>query len=96
MSGLGISALTAGALLAIALGAARLVRGPTQGDRIVAQDVLFAGGIALCLLAALQTERSEFLDVALGLALTSFVATLCWSRALQQAARCDGDREERP
>jgi multicomponent Na+:H+ antiporter subunit F len=58
----------------------RLLVGPTRADRLVALDLLFTIALALCLLAALASGQDAFLDVAIGLALTGFVATLAWSR----------------
>jgi multicomponent Na+:H+ antiporter subunit F len=74
------------ALAALTLAVARLVRGPSHSDRIVAQDVVFSVGLALCLAAALLTGRSVFLDVALGLAVVGFVATIAWARLIQTLA----------
>lgn len=58
----------------------RLLTGPTRADRLVALDLLFSLAVAACLLAALASGSTAFLDVAIGLALTGFVATLAWSR----------------
>jgi len=81
----------AGWLLLVAVLAAmpaiwRLLRGPTRADRLVALDLLFTLAVAACLLAALASGSSAFLDVAIGLALTGFVATLAWSRTDKDAA----------
>lgn len=61
----------------------RLLRGPTRTDRVVGLDLLFAVAILFCLLAAWTSGRSEFLDVAIGLSLTGFVATLSWARLIR-------------
>lgn len=58
----------------------RLLAGPTRADRLVALDLLFVLALTACLLAALASGHEAFIDVALGLALTGFVATLAWSR----------------
>lgn len=68
----------------------RLLAGPTRADRVVALDLLFAVAVALCLLAALASGRVEFLDIALGLALTGFVATLAWSRRVEGGGSAGG------
>lgn len=81
-------------LLAVALGVARFVRGPTQADRVVAIDILFAAAVALCAAAALHTGRVLFLDIAIGVALTGFIATLAWARLVEARRRAPG--EERP
>lgn len=65
----------------------RLLKGPTAADRVVALDLLFALAVAFCLLAALASGRQEFIDIAIGLALTGFVATLAWSRLVEKEER---------
>lgn len=62
----------------------RLLRGPAAADRVVALDLLFALAVAFCLLAALASGRMEFIDIAIGLALTGFVATLAWARLVER------------
>lgn len=61
----------------------RLLTGPTITDRVIGLDLLFAVAIILCLIAAWVSMRTVYLDVAIGLALTGFVATLAWSRLIQ-------------
>lgn len=78
-----VALLVVALLAAVALAVVRFVRGPTDADRIIALDILFAVGIALCAAAALATQRVEFLDVAIGVALVGFVATLAWSRLVE-------------
>jgi multicomponent Na+:H+ antiporter subunit F len=80
-----LAVLTVGALLAAGLAGWRLVAGPTQADRIVALDIFLAAGIALALAASLTTGRTVFVDVAIGLALVGFVATLGWARLIERA-----------
>ncbi len=74
--------LTAG--LAAAMGCYRLFVGPTRTDRVVGLDVLFAVAIMLSLCAAWASGRTVYLDVAIGLALVGFVATLSWARIIQR------------
>ena len=74
--------------LAALAGFWRLLRGPTASDRAVALDLLFAVAVVLCVCAALASGRTVYLDVAIGLALVGFVATLAWARLIEaQAAR---------
>ena len=42
--------------------------------------------IALAVAASLATARTVFLDVAIGLALVGFVATIGWARLVHRAA----------
>jgi multicomponent Na+:H+ antiporter subunit F len=74
-------------LLAGVLATFRLVAGPTQADRVVALDILLACALALAIAAALATARTVFLDVAIGLALVAFVATIGWARLIERAPR---------
>lgn len=83
--------LIAASIVAGALATWRLVAGPTQADRVVALDILLACALALAIAAALTTARTVFLDVAIGLALVAFVATIGWARLIERAPR-DGDR----
>lgn len=79
--------LVAGSLAAIAAAVVRMLRGPTQADRIIALDVVFSASIALAAAAALQTGRALFLDIAIGLALVGFVATIVWARLIDKSPR---------
>lgn len=79
--------LVGGALLAVGLATLRMVRGPRHADRIVALDILLAAAIALCIAASLATGRTVFLDVAIGLALVGFVATVGWARLVDKGGR---------
>ena len=57
----------------------------TQADRIVALDVVFSCSVALCAAAALGSDRELFLDVAIGLSVVGFVATILWARLIDQS-----------
>jgi multicomponent Na+:H+ antiporter subunit F len=73
------------------LGFYRLLAGPTHTDRVVGLDILFCVAIVLSLLAAWTSGRTVYLDVAIGLALAGFVATLSWARLIQ--GRATGEEE---
>jgi len=79
--------------VATALGICRLIAGPTNADRIVALDVLLATGVVLCIGAGLVTGRTVFVDVGLGLALTGFVGTIGWARAVERGMPKDLPRD---
>ena len=64
-------------------GVYRLLTGPTVTDRIIGLDLLFAIAVLFCLLSAWINESSLFLDVAIGIALTGFIATLSWAKLLE-------------
>jgi multicomponent Na+:H+ antiporter subunit F len=69
--------------------------GPGDADRVVALDLLVAAAVALAIGAALQTGRTVFLDVAIGLALVGFVGTIGWARLLSRSATRVHDEERR-
>lgn len=73
-------------LVAVAVATVRIVRGPTHADRVVALDILLAAAIALCVVASVYTARTVYLDVAIGLALVGFVATIGWARLVEKGA----------
>jgi multicomponent Na+:H+ antiporter subunit F len=79
--------LVAGALLAAALACWRIIQGPTHADRIVALDIFLAAAIALAIASSLSSGRTVFLDVAIGLALVGFVATIGWARLVERSPR---------
>jgi len=56
-------------LITVALGLARILRGPGDADRIMAAQLLGTGGIAVLLLLAEAMHTPSAVDVALVLAL---------------------------
>ena len=82
--------LVGGALGAMALAVVRILRGPSQADRIIALDVVFSASIALTAAAAIATGRALFLDIGIGLAIVGFVATIVWARLIDKSPREDG------
>ena len=62
----------------------RLLAGPSRADRVIALDLLFAVGVLLCICAALASGNLAFLDVAIGLSLVGFVATIAWARLIDR------------
>lgn len=74
------------ALIAIGMATYRIVQGPQHADRIVALDIFLAAAVGLCVAASLHTGRTVFLDVAIGLALVGFVATIGWARLVDKGA----------
>ena len=87
-----ITTMVLALVLAAALGILRFLLGPSDTDRVVALDILFAAAIGLCVAAALASGRVLFLDVAIGLALVGFVATVAWARMIE--SRCDAERRQ--
>jgi multicomponent Na+:H+ antiporter subunit F len=85
-AGWATAALTGLAVLATLIASVRIVRGPRHADRVVALDIFLAAAVALCVAASLGTGRTVFLDVAIGLALVGFVATVGWARLIERTA----------
>jgi multicomponent Na+:H+ antiporter subunit F len=70
--------------IAMMLAVARLIRGPTLPDRVVALDlisILVAGATAIY---AVASGQSVFLDVATILALISFLGTVAFARYVEK------------
>lgn len=88
--------LVLAALLATGLATLRIVRGPRHADRVVALDIFLAAAVALCVAASLATGRTVFLDVAIGLALAGFVATIGWALLIERSPRGPGKPEDKP
>lgn len=76
--------LLIGMMAGLALTVLRLIRGPGIADRFVALDMFTAVAVAISALFALVTERREFMDIGLGLAVTGFVATVALASFLER------------
>jgi multicomponent Na+:H+ antiporter subunit F len=78
--------LVALTLLAAAAGFTfiRLVKGPTLPDRVIAIDLI--GVLMVCLLVVMagMTAQRAFLDVAMVVALISFVGTVAYARYIER------------
>ena len=76
------------ALTMLALGAGltfvRLVRGPTLPDRVISIDLI--GILIVCVLVVVAGDSGQqaFLDVAIVIALISFVGTVAYARYLER------------
>ena len=77
-------------LAMVALGLLRILRGPTDADRMMAAQLLGSGGIAALLLAA-ATQLPGAVDVALMLALLAAFASVAF---VNSAAPPEGDDPE--
>ncbi|MFC5051783.1 monovalent cation/H+ antiporter complex subunit F [Rubritalea spongiae] len=69
--------------LAIILATCRIVKGPSFLDRVVALDLLAALTMAQCVLLSLVGGFVPYLDIAMGIALISFIATVALVRYLE-------------
>ena len=71
-------------VIAAMCGVYRLLAGPMRADRVIALDLLFAVAVVLCICAALASGSTAFLDVAIGLSLVGFLATIAWARLVDR------------
>lgn len=78
-----LATLTLSALLTLW----RIVRGPTLPDRVVALDLLGVIVAAIAVVSAAMTGARYFLDVAIVVALISFVGTVAYARFIETAER---------
>lgn len=70
--------------LALVLALTRLVLGPTLPDRVVALELMASLTVAFIAVYALDTATIAFLDVAMVLTLTSFLAAVGFARYLEK------------
>jgi multicomponent Na+:H+ antiporter subunit F len=82
-------AATGFVLLMVAVGLARILRGPGDADRMMAAQLLGTGGIAALLLLGAATGEDAVVDVALTLALLAAFASIAFVKAAPAAS---GDR----
>jgi multicomponent K+:H+ antiporter subunit F len=68
--------------LAMALGLARLLRGPRAQDRVLAQDFLFVVAMLMMLVVAIRYGSSMYFEGALLLALFGFVGSVGMAKFL--------------
>jgi multicomponent Na+:H+ antiporter subunit F len=65
---------------------ARLVRGPTLPDRVVALDLMAFVIISMAGVYSIATDHAEFLSVALALGVFIFVGTVAYARYIERIA----------
>jgi multicomponent Na+:H+ antiporter subunit F len=75
-----LAMLALGAILAFA----RLTRGPTLPDRVVAVDLIGVLIVCTLVVVAAGSEGAVFLDVAIFIALISFVGTVAYARYVER------------
>ncbi|MEX0731599.1 MAG: monovalent cation/H+ antiporter complex subunit F [Aquisalimonadaceae bacterium] len=75
--------------LAMGLAFVRLVKGPTLPDRVVALELIASITVAIIVAYAMLTDVAAFIDVALVLALTGFMAAVGFARFIEHG----GSRE---
>lgn len=63
-------------LLTMAVGLARIFRGPASSDRLMAAQLIGSGGVAVLLLLAAALQSVSVIDVALMLAILAVFASV--------------------
>jgi multicomponent Na+:H+ antiporter subunit F len=72
--------------VAIVLAFVRFVRGPSLPDRVVALDLIATLGMGVIAVYAIATDQPVFLDVAIVLALISFLGTVAFAYYIERRA----------
>lgn len=73
--------------VALLLAFARLVKGPTLADRVVALDLVTMIVVIVLTLVAMHVGEEAYLDAALALALVAFLATVAFARYIDRSPR---------
>jgi multicomponent Na+:H+ antiporter subunit F len=71
--------------VAMVLAFARLIRGPSLPDRVVALDLMTALTMGMIAAYGVGADQPVFLDVAVVLALVSFVATIAFAMYVERS-----------
>lgn len=70
--------------LAMVMALARLMRGPSPADRIIALDLLAIVIVAFISSVSVVFDQPVYLDIATSLAIIAFIGTVAYSRLLLQ------------
>ena len=78
--------------LALLVSVIRIIIGPTLGDRVLALDLMTVVAMGFVGAIAIRTGQMLYLDIAIGLALLGFLATIALARyVLTRASGIRGD-----
>ena len=80
VSSIALTMLAAGAVLTFV----RLARGPSLPDRVISLDLIGILIVCVLVLVAGDSGQPAFLDVAMVIALISFVGTVAYARYLER------------
>lgn len=83
MSGLALTSLVL-LVVALLLNGIRLLRGPSDFDRLLAAETVALGVVGLLMLRTGDADAGFYVDAALGLALFSFVGTVVCAKYLER------------
>lgn len=65
---------------------ARLVRGPRLADRVIALDVITLVGVGIIAIQSINNNQIVYLDVAVVLGLTAFLAIVAFAKYIEKRA----------
>jgi multicomponent K+:H+ antiporter subunit F len=68
--------------LAMVLGVARLIRGPSAQDRVLALDFVYVAGMLLLLVLGIRYQNSVYFEAGLLMALFGFVSSIAMAKFL--------------
>jgi multicomponent Na+:H+ antiporter subunit F len=77
--GWAIDVTTVLTVLGLAFSFVRLIKGPSLPDRVVSVDLITVLAVAVAGLLAITHGESDFLDIAVALALVAFLATIAFA-----------------
>ncbi len=85
---LAVGVTVAGILLVASMicAAIRIVRGPGGPDRVLALDLIGLLGVAATGLAVVISGSTAFMDIALGVALVGFLATVAFASFIERGS----------
>jgi multicomponent Na+:H+ antiporter subunit F len=76
-------------MVSLLLAFIRLAVGPSMPDRVVALDLIANLVVATTALYAITTNQQVLLDVAIGIALITFLGTVAFAQYIERRARND-------
>jgi multisubunit Na+/H+ antiporter MnhF subunit len=79
-----------GITLSILLSAYRVLRGPSIPDRVVALDNISTNLVAAIVVFSIHSQSALYIDVALVIAILSFLATVAAAKYLLRGTVIDG------
>ncbi|MFD1008540.1 MULTISPECIES: monovalent cation/H+ antiporter complex subunit F [Oceanisphaera] len=77
--------------IGLVLATIRLLRGPTLPDRVVALEVIASMTVGFIVLYSIRYDVPQLIDVALVLALTSFMTAVGFARYLERGGQRHDD-----
>ncbi|HEX2018611.1 MAG TPA: cation:proton antiporter [Aurantimonas sp.] len=82
--------------IAFLLTVIRILLGPTLPDRVLALDVLTNVAIGFIAVIALDSGYTLYVDVAIGLSLVGFLATVAFARFILSRGKSEHVSQDRP